>query len=102
MRGATDNVLPGEQPVSPTETTYMVQSPEEENGSLGILDGEITDTELLCLVTDVGKELSVGKRPIGTELMKDLGEGRFGHWDFEKMVEQRDLSLCQDFSLQLA
>jgi hypothetical protein len=71
----------------------VVQSPEEEDGSLGVLDGEITDTELLGLGTDVGKELPVGKRPVGTELMEDLGERRFGHWDFEKMVKQRDLFL---------
>lgn len=60
IRCLLDDILPGEQPMPPTETPYMIKRLEIQDGSLGVLDNELTHTNLRCPGIDVGQEFAVG------------------------------------------
>jgi hypothetical protein len=54
MRRATNDILAGKQPVTPAEAAYVVESPEEEDGCLGVLHGVLLHADFLGLFADVG------------------------------------------------
>lgn len=91
VRSTTDDVLAGKEPVPPAEATDMVQCLQEQHGSLGVLDSVFLDTDLLGLFTDVGQELAVRERAIGTEFVENFGERGGWHGDLAEVVEQGDL-----------
>lgn len=91
MRRPSNDVLPGKQPVSPTEAAHMVESFKIKDSSLDILDGKVAYANLLCLGVDVRKEFTVGKGPVGTEFVKDLGERSGRHGDLAEMVQEGNL-----------
>lgn len=91
MRSPPDNVLSGEQPVSPSEAADVVQGLEEEDNGLRVFLREVKDANLLGFRVHVGEELAVRKRPISTELMQNLGEGSGRHGDLEEVVQKRNL-----------
>lgn len=98
MRSTTDDILSGEEPVTPAEAANVVQSAQEQNGSLRVLHSILLDTNGLRLLTNVCEELAMGQRTIGTELMKDFGEGGFRHGDFTEVIEERNLQLLAGVS----
>lgn len=69
----------------------MVECLEVKDDSLDILDSKVAYANLLCLGVDVRKELTVGKGPVGTEFVKDLGEGSRRHGDLAEMVQKGNL-----------
>jgi hypothetical protein len=73
MRRATNDILAGEQPVTPAEAAYVIEGPEEEDGCLGVLHGVLLDADFLGLFTDVGEEFAVGEGAVGAEFVEDLG-----------------------------
>ena len=57
---ATDDILSGKQPVSPAEAPNVVQSFEEEDGGLGVLDGKVASADFFGFGIHVGEEFTVG------------------------------------------
>jgi hypothetical protein len=91
MRSAANNILAGEQPVAPAEAANMIQSPEEEDCCLGVLDGVLLHADFLGLFANVREEFAVGVGAVGAEFVEDLGEGGRRHGDLAEMVEEGDL-----------
>jgi hypothetical protein len=91
MRGSSNDVFTGEQPVTPAETADVVQALQVEDGGFLILDGIASDAELLRTSGDIGQELTMWTRSVGPEFMQDLGQGRVGHGYLQEVIEQRDL-----------
>ena len=86
-----DDVLAGEEPVAPAEAAHMVQGLQEQHGSLGVLDAVFLNTDLLGLLADVGQELAVRTRAVGTEFVKNLCQGSGGHGDLAEVIEEGNL-----------
>lgn len=69
----------------------MIECLEIKDNSLDVLDSKVAYANLLCLGVDVRKEFTVGKGPVGTEFVKDLGEGSRRHGDLAEMVQKGNL-----------
>lgn len=69
----------------------MVQCPQKQDSSFSILEGEVTDTYLFRLGTDVSQEGSMRERSVSTEFVKDLRERCLGHGNLQKMIQKWDL-----------
>jgi hypothetical protein len=54
VRRATDDILASKEPVTPAEAADVVQSLEEENCCLGVLNCVFLDAQFLGLFADVG------------------------------------------------
>jgi hypothetical protein len=97
MGSATNDVFAGEEPVAPAEGTNVVKSSEEENGSLGVLNGVFLNANFFGLFADVGQKFTVGEGTVGTEFVQDFGERGFGHGNFTEMIEEGDLRALVGF-----
>lgn len=91
MRRPSNDILTGKQPVPPAEASHMIECLEIKDNSLDILDSKVAYANLLCLGVDVRKEFTVGKGPVGTEFVKDLGERSRRHGDLAEMVQKGNL-----------
>ncbi|GMF81222.1 unnamed protein product [Aspergillus oryzae] len=91
MRRTTNDILAGEQPMTPAEAPHMVQGLQEENDGLGVLDHEVADADLRGLGVHVGEELAVREGAVGAELVQDLGEWCGRHGDLTEVVKEGDL-----------
>lgn len=93
MSSPSDDVLSGEQPVSPSEASHVVESLQIQEHRFGAADGKVSHANFSRCGSDVSEEFPVRLWSIGAELVKDLGQRSVWHRDLKEMVEERDLQL---------
>ena len=86
MRRPANDILAGEEPMTPAEAAHMVQGLEETDGGLGVADGEGADVQLGAFGVHVGEEFAVREGAVGADFVEDFGEGGGWHGDLEEVV----------------
>ena len=91
MGSPANDILPGEEPMSPSEAPDVVERLQIKEHGFRVTDRKISHPQFLRCGSNMGKEVPMRLRAIGTELVKDFGQRSVGHGDLKKVVEKGNL-----------
>ncbi|KAI6767734.1 hypothetical protein HG530_005743 [Fusarium avenaceum] len=92
VHGVLEDVLAGEHPVSPAETSDVVEDSEVQHCKTEIagFGEEISHADLYSCLADVLEECAVRLGAVFAELDEDIGKRVLGHWDLADVVQERN------------